>query len=145
MTGPSEHAVVLQAASVLLQYPDARVRGALPAVRAALETLPRGLPPRRLLDLVGYLEQTPAGELEERYVAVLDRKRKCCLYLTWWTDGETRRRPAFAVQAVGPGLHHGLGVDHGDLILVLNIDEEMAFAVGDGLFWSPADIHRADD
>ncbi|HEX2805470.1 MAG TPA: nitrate reductase molybdenum cofactor assembly chaperone [Kineosporiaceae bacterium] len=92
MTGPSEHAVVLQAASVLLQYPDARVRAALPAVRAALETLPRGLPLRRLLDLVGHLETTPAGELEERYVAVLDRKRKCCLYLTWWTDGETRRR-----------------------------------------------------
>jgi nitrate reductase delta subunit len=92
VTGRSEHAVVLQAASVLLQYPDARVRGALPAVRAALETLPRGLPPRRLLDLVGYLETTPPGELEERYVAVLDHKRKCCLYLTWWSDGETRRR-----------------------------------------------------
>jgi nitrate reductase delta subunit len=45
-----------------------------------------------LLDLVAELETTPPGELEERYVAVLDRKRKCCLYLTWWTDGETRRR-----------------------------------------------------
>jgi nitrate reductase molybdenum cofactor assembly chaperone NarJ/NarW len=92
MTGPSEHAVVLQSASILLQYPDARVRGALPAVRAALETVPHGLPPRRLLDLVRYLETTPAGQLEERYVAVLDRRRSCCLYLTWWTDGETRRR-----------------------------------------------------
>jgi nitrate reductase delta subunit len=92
MTGPGEHTIVLQAASVLLQYPDARVREALPAVRAALATLPRGVPSRRLLDLVADLEATDAGELEERYVAVLDRKRKCCLYLTWWTDGETRRR-----------------------------------------------------
>jgi nitrate reductase delta subunit len=92
MTGQGEHAVVLQAASVLLQYPDARLREALPAVRAAVQPLSPGLPTRRLLDLVTELEATPAGELEERYVAVLDRKRKCCLYLTWWTDGETRRR-----------------------------------------------------
>jgi nitrate reductase delta subunit len=92
MKRPSDHAVVLQSASVLLQYPDVRVRAALPAVRGALETLSRGLPVRRLLDLVGYLESAPTSELEEHYVAVLDRKRTCCLYLTWWTDGETRRR-----------------------------------------------------
>jgi nitrate reductase assembly molybdenum cofactor insertion protein NarJ len=25
-------------------------------------------------------------------IATFDRRRRCCLYLTWWTDGETRRR-----------------------------------------------------
>lgn len=25
---------------------------------------------------------------------MFDRRRRCCLYLTWWTDGETRRRGA---------------------------------------------------
>ena len=92
MTGPAEHAVVLQAASVLLQYPDGRVRAALPTVRAAVDRLPAGAPRRHLLDLVRHLTDTPAAELEREYVAVFDRRRKCCLYLTWWVDGETRRR-----------------------------------------------------
>ena len=34
----------------------------------------------------------PLVTLAEHYVATFDRRRRCCLYLTWWTDGETRRR-----------------------------------------------------
>jgi nitrate reductase delta subunit len=92
VTGPSEHAVVLQAASVLLQYPDDLLRAALPAVRAAVVSLPAGIPQERLLTLVTHLESTPPADVETHYVATLDRKRRCCLFLTWWTDGETRRR-----------------------------------------------------
>lgn len=92
MTGPVQHAVVLQAASLLLQYPDARIRGALPTVRAALEPLPPGAPRDGLLGLAGQLAAGPAEEGELHYVEVFDRRRRCCLYLTWWTDGETRRR-----------------------------------------------------
>ena len=74
-------AVVLQAASLLLQYPDARTRAAFPVVRRAVP---------RLAPAVDALEAQ--GALEEHYVAVLDQQRRCCLYLTWWTEGETRRR-----------------------------------------------------
>jgi nitrate reductase molybdenum cofactor assembly chaperone NarJ/NarW len=92
MTGPAEHAVVLQATSLLLQYPDERVLGALPTIRAALADLPGGGPRDRLLELSAYLRSGDPDALEQHYVQVLDRKRRCCLYLTWWTDGETRRR-----------------------------------------------------
>ena len=74
-------AAVLQAASLLLQYPDTRTRAAFPVVREAVP---------RLAPVVDALEAQDA--LEEHYVAVLDQQRRCCLYLTWWTEGETRRR-----------------------------------------------------
>jgi nitrate reductase molybdenum cofactor assembly chaperone NarJ/NarW len=92
VTGQLEHKVVLQAAAVLLQYPDEEVRGRFATVRAALNDLTAGAPKDRLLALVWQLESTPGPELEKTYVATLDRKRRCCLYLTWWSDGETRRR-----------------------------------------------------
>ena len=74
-------AAVLQAASLLLQYPDARTRAAFPVVREAVP---------RLAAVVDALEAQEG--LEEHYVQVLDQQRRCCLYLTWWTEGETRRR-----------------------------------------------------
>jgi nitrate reductase delta subunit len=76
-------ATVLQAASVLLQYPDERVRAAFPLVREAAPVV------RGALDAMEAM--TPLA-LQEHYVQVLDQKRQCCLYLTWWTEGETRRR-----------------------------------------------------
>jgi len=35
---------------------------------------------------------TPPTRMAEHYVEVFDTRRRCCLYLTWWSDGETRRR-----------------------------------------------------
>ncbi|MGD9528670.1 nitrate reductase molybdenum cofactor assembly chaperone [Pseudonocardia sp.] len=89
--------IVLQAASVCLQYPDDHVRATLPLVRAAVAELPDGRPRERLtafLDATGDAAGDTAGmgALAEHYVGLFDRSRRCCLYLTWWTDGETRRR-----------------------------------------------------
>ncbi len=87
-----DQAVVLQAASVCLQYPDDTVRERFPLVRSAVDTLPPGVPRERLTAFLQHAAATPAGELAEHYVEILDRRRRCCLYLTWWSDGETRRR-----------------------------------------------------
>jgi nitrate reductase molybdenum cofactor assembly chaperone len=92
MTGPVDHAVILQSASLLLQYPDAAWRDRLPVVRNALRALPHGAPRDGLLAFADHGLATPAAELEQHYVETFDRKRRCCLHLTWWTDGETRRR-----------------------------------------------------
>ena len=92
LLGARADTVVLQAASVCLQYPDDHVRAALPVVRDAVERLPDRAPRRHLL---GFLEVADAWsplELQQHFVRVLDQRRRCCLYLTWWTDGETRRR-----------------------------------------------------
>ncbi len=92
MTGTPDARVVCQAASILLQYPDQEVRRRLPLVRSAVAALPAGPARSALETFLGHLSATAARDLAEHYVATFDRRRRCCLYLTWWTDGETRRR-----------------------------------------------------
>lgn len=92
MTSGRDAAVICQAASVLLQYPDETVRGHIPLVARALAALPPGPAREALSGFLAHLQATPPREAAETYVAVFDRRRRCCLYLTWWTDGETRRR-----------------------------------------------------
>lgn len=87
-----EAAVVCQAASILLQYPDGTVRGRAPVVAAAVAALPPGPAHTALAGFLDHLAATPPRDLAEAYVATFDRRRRCCLYLTWWADGETRRR-----------------------------------------------------
>jgi nitrate reductase molybdenum cofactor assembly chaperone NarJ/NarW len=92
VTRPRDAAVVCQAASVLLGYPDEAVRERVRLVAAAVAALPEGRSRAGLSAFLAHLAGTPPGEAAERYVATFDRRRRCCLYLTWWTDGETRRR-----------------------------------------------------
>lgn len=87
-----ETATVLQAASVCLQYPDAALLGLLPTVRRAVEELPPGRPRERLTSFLDTADATEPGRAAQHYVEVFDTRRRCCLYLTWWSDGETRRR-----------------------------------------------------
>ncbi len=78
-----------QCASLLLSYPDAAVRSALPAIREAAEGLPSGYG-EPLARLAAWLESTPDADL--RYVETFDHTRKCSLYLTYFTCGDTRKR-----------------------------------------------------
>jgi nitrate reductase molybdenum cofactor assembly chaperone NarJ/NarW len=143
MTGQAEHAVVLQAASVLLHYPDERVRSVLATVRAALTDLPRGAPRDRLLELVAHLESGDPGALEQEYVQVLDRRKRCCLYLTWWTDGETRRRGLSLVRFTQLYRKHGVELLPGELPDFLPVVLEFAATVDVPLGLQLLQDHRA--
>ncbi|MEV0646267.1 nitrate reductase molybdenum cofactor assembly chaperone [Phytomonospora sp. NPDC050363] len=90
--GAREQAVVLQAASLCLQYPDEALLAHLPTVRAAVGELTGGVARRRLSAFLDAMAAQPASASAQHYVEVFDTRRRCCLYLTWWTDGETRRR-----------------------------------------------------
>jgi nitrate reductase delta subunit len=115
MTSTRDAAIVCQAASVLLQYPDDHVRARLPAVRAAVASLPPG-PARSALEaLLDHLAASPPRELAEHYVATFDRRRRCCLYLTWWSDGETRRRGQALAELKQRYRHAGLELTAGEL------------------------------
>jgi nitrate reductase delta subunit len=87
-----DQAVVLQAASVCLQYPDDTVLPTFPLVRSAVEALPGGRARERLTAFLDAAAATPPARMTRHYVEVFDQRKRCCLYLTWWTDGETRRR-----------------------------------------------------
>jgi nitrate reductase molybdenum cofactor assembly chaperone NarJ/NarW len=80
-----------QSASLLLGYPDERLLAELPLVRRATDSLPRpvGAP---LLRVVDRLEATPLPDLQVEYVETFDNRRRCNLYLTYFTHGDTRKR-----------------------------------------------------
>jgi len=80
--------VVRQAASYLLAYPDQVLVDRVPVIRAALAE-------QRVATLDAFLdhvERTPLEVLERQYVEVFDLSRRHALYLSYWTDGDTRRR-----------------------------------------------------
>lgn len=85
-------AVVCQAASLLLSYPDDAIRERLPLLTRAVAELPRDAARAAMERFLTHVAEVPPRELAEHYVAIFDRRRRCCLYLTWYTDGDTRRR-----------------------------------------------------
>ena len=84
-------AATWQLASVLLGYPDETLAAQLPALAAEVELLPSSSadPFRRFL---AHAMATPALDLARHYVETFDQKRRCCLYLTYYAHGDTRKR-----------------------------------------------------
>jgi nitrate reductase molybdenum cofactor assembly chaperone NarJ/NarW len=85
-------AILDQAASVLLQYPDREMVERIPLVRAALAELPSHPSRDRLLRFLDHTHQLGAVALASHYVDTFDFRRRSCLYLTYYADGDTRRR-----------------------------------------------------
>lgn len=86
-----EIAVARQAAALLLAYPDETTQARLPLLADAVLDLP-AVTRAPLERLVGQLRATPLRDQQQDYVATLDQRARCCLYLTWWTHGDTRER-----------------------------------------------------
>ncbi|MFG2621066.1 nitrate reductase molybdenum cofactor assembly chaperone [Streptomyces sp. NPDC048507] len=84
-------ALVRLVAGCVLQYPGDHFHDELPRLRAALT----GAPAEPALLLGAFLDRaaamTPIALCAE-YTATFDTRNRRCLYLTWWTDGDTRRR-----------------------------------------------------
>ncbi|NUR07753.1 MAG: nitrate reductase molybdenum cofactor assembly chaperone [Nocardioidaceae bacterium] len=81
-----------QVASWCLDYPDADLQAAVPRLRGALAEQPEAEPVQQLGRLVEHLARTPLADLQRHYVDVFDLSRKHALHLSYWTDGDTRRR-----------------------------------------------------
>lgn len=91
---PRPLAHTLRALAWLLRYPDATLRAALPALRAALHD-EAALSAERLADLDGLIAcLTVAAELEAEaeYVALFDRGRATALHLFEHVHGQARER-----------------------------------------------------
>jgi nitrate reductase delta subunit len=72
----------LQVVSLCLGYPDESLLATLPMLRQA----------GGLECFLDHVEQTPLAQLQAEYVETLDLRRRCCLYLTYYTFGDTRDR-----------------------------------------------------
>ena len=84
----------LRVLAALLGYPDARMRGDLPEMRALLRD-ERAISPSRLSELdalMDTLRRTDPLELESDYVALFDRGRATSLHLFEHVHGDSRDR-----------------------------------------------------
>jgi nitrate reductase delta subunit len=85
------HPLAWQAQSLLLAYPDQTLTARLDLLRRTATTLPNsvGAPLGRFLD---HVTATALSDLTADYVATFDHRRRCCLFLTYYAHGDTRKR-----------------------------------------------------
>ena len=86
-----------QVVSLLLDYPDEVLVSRVPMLRGVVGALPDAQrePLTQMLDT---LEHRDLGELQQEYVDTFDVTRKCSLHLTYFTQGDTRRRGVALVE-----------------------------------------------
>lgn len=84
-------AATWQAASVLLGYPDDDLAAQLPLLAAEVARLPVAAA-EPLGRFIAHARQTPTLDLARHFVETFDQKRRCCLYLTYYAHGDTRKR-----------------------------------------------------
>ncbi|MEO6702204.1 MAG: nitrate reductase molybdenum cofactor assembly chaperone [Jatrophihabitantaceae bacterium] len=89
--GELARARALQAGALCLNYPDGTVLEHLDLLADTAAALPKaaGLPLSRF---VTHLRSTDPGQLARDYVEIFDLRRRCCLYLTYYSHGDTRKR-----------------------------------------------------
>jgi len=114
VTRPVWRAIAARAASLLLRYPDSDVLAALPTVRAALDALPAPVA-QPLRHVATHRVDTGAGDLAADYVQLFDFRRRCCLHLTYYTCGDTRKRGEGLVLFAAAYKAAGLTVIDGEL------------------------------
>lgn len=78
----------LRVAAQLLAYPDATFRDRLPLLREAVTSLD-SVP---LTQFLGYVDARTVDALATAYVDTFDLRRRTCLYLTYYSHGDTRKR-----------------------------------------------------
>lgn len=86
-----DHAVVHRVAALLLEYPDEELFAQLPRLRQVT----RSLDERFGRHFEGVLDHLASGsliDLATLYVETFDLRRRCCLYLTYYAYGDTRKR-----------------------------------------------------
>jgi nitrate reductase delta subunit len=143
---PDERRVVFAVTSRLLQYPDTDLADQLSLLADASRELPPSVAVRleRFLDYAG---TQPILAWQSEYVATFDLVRRNCLYLTYYLNGDTRRRgmalwrfkDAFAqrgLTVVGGELPDFLPVllelaadGHEDIALALLLEHQQGIAV----------------
>jgi len=82
---------LLAVCSLLLAYPEQTTVDRLSAVAAGIH----GLPPAArepIARMTAWLHDNDLLASQSHYVEIFDRRRKACLYLTYFLNGDTRRR-----------------------------------------------------
>ena len=86
--------VIYQVASWCLSYPDEQLLSKVELLQAALDEHSDRDTATGLQRFIDYLAGADAESIRREYVDVFDLSSKRTLYLSYWTDGDTRRRGA---------------------------------------------------
>jgi nitrate reductase delta subunit len=106
--------VAARAASLLLRYPDDEALAALPTLLVALQSLPASVAePLRIV--AEHRHAHDPAKLAAAYVELFDFRRRCCLHLTYYTAGDTRKRGEALVLFAVTYKATGLSVMDGEL------------------------------
>jgi len=123
--------VCYQVVSRLIAYPDAELVEDLPLLATAVGSLPTAY--RQALEpLVAHLRSTPLVEAQAAYVATFDLRRRCCLYLTYFAHGDTRKRGMALLGFKHAYRQAGVELDDGELPDHLEVVLEFAGTVDPG-------------
>jgi nitrate reductase delta subunit len=128
--------VVYLAAAWCLSYPDDELIGRVPLMRAALAEFPGAA--ADFVEVLDLLESAPPLQVQAQYVREFDLGKRHALHLSYWTDGDTRRRGEVLGSFKRTYRHSDILVDtHGELPDYLPMVLEYAAlvdpAVGRGL------------
>lgn len=137
---PEDPRLVLQAASLVLAYPDEQLLANLDTIEAALAGTSAY---EQFLPVLTHLREGRPGDegdprtllarLQAFHVAEFDLSRKHALHLSYWTDGDTRRRGASLVELQQAYRDSDLDIDlRGELPDYLPVMLEFAAASPDG-------------
>lgn len=97
------------ACSLLLDYPTERLVAGLDDVAALVPDDPH------LSGVIAHVRETALGVLQREYVETFDHTRRCALYLTYFSYGDTRRRGMALVEFKEAYRRAGLEWDSPDL------------------------------
>jgi nitrate reductase molybdenum cofactor assembly chaperone NarJ/NarW len=135
-------ATTWQVVSVLLDYPGEAWRERLPVLVEVVETLP----PEVRKPLERFLRAASAaglGELQRNYVETFDVTRRCCLYLTYFAHGDTRKRGLALVQFKQAYRRAGVELDAEELPDHLSVVLEFGASYDRDTAWLLLNDHRA--
>lgn len=105
---PRATACVLQAAALLLTYPQAELLDRLDVIESALQD---ATAVEQFAKLLEHLRTQPLRELQSFHVQEFDLSRRHALHLSYWTEGDTRRRGEVLAEIKGVYRESGLLVD----------------------------------
>ena len=139
---PDQRRVTYALVSALLRYPDDALVGDLADLAAAVRTLspPAAVPLRRVVDHLG---SAPLLDLQVEYVATFDLRRRCCLYLSYYLNGDTRRRGAALWRFADVYKRAGITAKGGELPDYLPMVLELAASGGEREAVGLLQEHRA--
>lgn len=134
--------IAWQVCSLLLDYPSPTLVAQLDLARRAAGELPAYLaePVNRLTD---HLAVTPLTELQREYVETFDHTRRGCLYLTYFTTGDTRKRGLALVQLKQAYRRAGVELTSGELPDHLGVVLEFGATADVDTAWTILNGYRA--